>query len=143
MKIEYQMSRSRGPHGEAVYIPMVPFQFRRAGGGTVGDYALVDSGATRSFFHAKYATEIGIEDIESGPREEFYGITGDYIPGYCHDVTLVFENNPIPASIPFCPDFPEEEFSGILGRVDFFSLYRIRFIEKKCSMEFMPDISGG
>ncbi len=74
---------------------------------------------------------------------EFYGITGGYIPGYRHDVTLVFENNPIPASIPFCPEFPEEEFSGILGREDFFSLYRIRFIEKKRSMEFIPDMSDG
>ncbi len=143
MKIKYQLSRSRGPHGEETYIPMVPFQFRMAGGGCVGGYALVDSGATRSFFHAKYATEIGIEDIESGPLEKFYGITGGYIPGYRHDVTLVFENNPIPASIPFCPDFPDEEFSGILGRKDFFSLYRIRFIEKKRSMEFMPDMSDG
>ncbi len=141
MKIEYQ--KTRGPHGKAVYIPIVPFQFRRAGGGTVGGYALVDSGATRSFFDAKYATEIGIEDVESGPREEFFGITGDCLAGYCHDVTLVFENNPIPVSIPFCPGFPDEEFSGILGREDFFSLYRIRFIEKKRSMEFVSERSGG
>ena len=63
MKIEYQ--KTTGLHGEAVYIPMVPFQFRKAGGGTVGGYALVDSGATRSFFDAKYATGIGIEDVES------------------------------------------------------------------------------
>ena len=94
MKIEYQ--KTRGPHGEAVYIPMVPFAFRRVGGGTVGGYALVDSGATRSFFHAKYATEIGIEDVESGPRvDECIAYSKPSSP----NGSLWYDANPFPPTL--------------------------------------------
>ena len=39
--------------------------------------ALVDSGATASIFHADFAEDLGIEDVESGEQLPFYGISGD------------------------------------------------------------------
>ncbi len=137
MKFEYQ--KRPGTRGEAVWIPMIPVQFRKVGGGTLGAYALVDSGASRSFFDAEYAARLGIEDLEAGQREEFYGITGHSLVGYRHTVTMLLGNNPIEISMAFCPNFDQDVFNGILGQEDFFSLFRIKFSRTKRSIAIVPE----
>ena len=137
MKFEYQ--KYQGDKGEALFMPNIPVMFRKPEGGTLGAYALVDSGAGRSFFDAEYAAGLGIEDVESGKRIEFVGITGHILIGYFHDVTLLVGGHPYPMSVAFCPDFPVTWFAGVLGQEDFFTLFRIRFVFTKKEIEIVPE----
>lgn len=137
MKFEYQ--KRPGPHGLAMWVPIIPVQFQKPEGGTLGAYGLVDSGATRSFFDAEYAAGLGIENLESGQSEEFTGVTGHSLTGYRHDVTMLVGGNPVEINLAFCPKFDQDVFNGILGQEDFFRLFRIKFSRAKRSIEIVPE----
>lgn len=141
MKFEYM--KMEGEQGRAVFMPIIPVLFKKPEGGTLGAYALVDSGAGRSFFDAEYAIQLGIQDIEAGQKEEFLGITGHVLTGYRHEVTLLVGGNPFVISIAFCPNFSPDVFHGILGQEDFFSLFRIKFSYVKSQIELVPEHSAG
>ena len=135
MQFEYQ--KRLGPHGEAIWVAMIPVLFRKPGGGTLGAYGLVDSGASRSFFDAEYAAGLGIDDLESGESEDFTGITGHSIRGYRHTITMVVGGIPIEIGMYFCPEFHADVFNGILGQEDFFDLCPIKFTRRKRKIELM------
>lgn len=60
--------------GGLAYYPMVPVTLVGVRGLSVSTYALLDSGADSTIFHAKWAKKIGL-DLRSGRPERLRGMT--------------------------------------------------------------------
>ncbi len=103
--------------------PIIPIVLRRDDVECKTD-ALVDPGADASLFHAEYAAEIGIDNIEDGEPMPFHGISGAPLRAYRHVITLEVGGNVFPDfDIAFSRDLSPDSFN-ILGQADFFGLSR-------------------
>jgi len=95
------------------------------------------SGAGRSIFDAQLAQAVGVIDIESGTKEQFEGVSGHFLFGYRHDVDLIVGGNLFAnVSIAFSRDMPDNA-TNILGQLDFFDLFPIKFTFRKKEIELM------
>jgi hypothetical protein len=103
--------------------------------------ALIDSGANASVFHRDYAVDLGIENLESGERMEFYGIKGTPLIGYAHEVSLEVDGKHFGTSkIAFSDELSPESFN-ILGQREFFALFSIMFSYSKLEVELMAPVT--
>lgn len=124
MELRYQRRRqSLNPFAPLSLKPFVEvsLSYKRR---SVKVWALLDSGADVSIFHASLGTLLGI-NIEQGLKQSFRGISGQ-VDGYFHEVTLglVGEMNTIPVAVAFGE---LEGVSAILGQADFFQHHQITF----------------
>lgn len=121
-------------HGQ--YYPIIPVTIRHDGFSSMTD-ALVDSGANASIFHAAYAEEIGIGNIQSGTPVDFVGISGAPVRGYRHEVAIEVGGNRFENfSIAFSHDLSPDSFN-ILGQEEFFVLFPIKFTFSKLEIVLM------
>lgn len=87
MKFDYlKQPNFTNPAQEWSSRPLIPVRLLREGR-HLDVYALIDSGADASLFHASIAKELGI-DVGSGRKERFFGISGDGIDVFVHPVRL-------------------------------------------------------
>jgi hypothetical protein len=84
--------------------------------------ALIDSGATRSLFHADIASHIGL-DIKSGEIEITQGIGGSETT-YLHEITLYLPGGSVKTKVGFKEKLP---VAGLLGMKGFFEFFRVTF----------------
>jgi len=120
--------------GYSCLVPIIPVTVSNADQ-CVACEALVDSGAGRSIFNAQLADAIGIFDVESGIKEQFEGVSGRFLFGYRHDVDLIVGGNRFAnVSIAFSRDMPDNA-TNILGQLDFFDLFPIKFTYSKREIE--------
>lgn len=119
-----------------LYHPIIPVTLYRNDHASPTD-ALVDSGANASIFHADYAEDIGIANIESGSPVEFVGISGAPVRGYRHEVTLDIGGHKFAnLSIAFSHDLSPDSFN-ILGQEEFFALFPVKFTFSKLELTLM------
>jgi hypothetical protein len=84
--------------------------------------AIIDSGATRTMFHADFAKHLGI-DLTKCQTERTVGIGGDEIT-YLHNVNLFVPGGPIVIKAAFKENLP---IAGLLGMAGFFEHFRVTF----------------
>ena len=117
-------------------MPVIPVTLTK-GEHSIAVEALVDSGASKCIFDAQFAKKLGINDVEAGRRELFYGIAGDPVIGYFHKVTLEIGGNPFPeVDIAFSFEIPDDAVN-ILGQQGFFELCPIKFTYAKKEIDVM------
>ena len=85
--------------------------------------AIVDSGATRTTFHAQIGRALGF-DIEKGELEEPIGITGKAAKTYVHDIALYAPGGVIQTKAAFSDELP---CAGLLGMRGFFEHFKVTF----------------
>lgn len=102
-------------------------------------YALLDTGADYNLFHADLAELIGIRDVRNDKEQELFGIEGEGIKSYFHDIIIEaggwkfksysgftnFEGKRTLDKMPY----------GILGQVGFFEYFKVTFDYEKQEME--------
>lgn len=77
--------------------------------------AMIDTGASRSIFHAQIGRRIGF-NIEKGEEETTYGVSGKATKLYLHPVSIYVASTIITVTAGFCDDLP---LGGLLGRRGF------------------------
>jgi hypothetical protein len=85
--------------------------------------AFIDSGASRTIFHASIGRALGFQ-IEKGELEEPLGITGKPSKTYIHDIALYVPGGVIQIRGAFSEDLP---VAGILGMEGFFEHFKLTF----------------
>lgn len=82
-------------------------------------FALIDSGADASLFHADVARDLLI-DVESGRRQQLFGASGHPLTAYFHTVDLQIIGSPevMTLEVGFTDDMP---LTALLGQADFLS----------------------
>lgn len=136
MKFDYRkIPSSNNPADPWVNVPHLPIRLSIQDR-SIDMYALVDSGADASLFHASLAAKLGI-NLTSGLKHSFMGISGDKVEGYFHTVRLqVIGMN---ESIEIAVAFTESPGVGaLLGQADFFENYQVKFERYKKRMEINP-----
>ena len=119
-----------------LYHPIIPVTLYCNGRSSATD-ALVDSGANASIFHAAYAEDLGIDNVEDGSLVEFVGISGAPVRGYRHEVSLEVGGSSFAnLSIAFSDDLSPDSFN-ILGQEEFFALFPIKFTFSKREITLM------
>ncbi len=112
----------------------------RSGSQMMPTQMLVDSGAQDTLIHADFAPALGI-DISKCPTQRVGGITGAR-EGYVHSVLIEFPglSDSITVNAIFVPDMG---INGLLGQLDFFSAYYVRFDRPnlKFSLKKVPQLS--
>jgi hypothetical protein len=85
--------------------------------------AYIDSGASRTTFHASIGKALGFE-VEKGELEEAMGISGKPSKTYLHDMAFYVPGGVIQIRGAFSNDLP---VAGILGMGGFFEHFRVTF----------------
>jgi len=95
--------------------------------------AMIDSGATRCFFHSSIGQQIGL-DIKRGRLEEIMGINGTGNRSYLHDIALYVPGGPVQITAAFSDELP---LAGLLGMEGFFEYFRVTFdpTAKQCELK--------
>ncbi len=142
MKIKKQYEKH--PHKKTLALPGVTHIFRpwinvRLINGerkTLYFKALIDSGSDYTIFPADAGRVIGI-DIETGPTVEIFGITGDKIGGYFHDIIL--DVGGYRGKIRGCfVDVSPLKGLGILGTFGFFDRFKVTLNHNKGKIFLEP-----
>ncbi len=121
---------------EGHYKPIIDLVLSRPGL-SIRTSALVDSGADASLFHAAYARELAIENLEDGSEVSFFGISGAPLRAYAHEISIEVGGNRFgPLQIAFSHDLSPDSFN-ILGQKDFFSLFPVKFTYRKGEIHLM------
>jgi hypothetical protein len=84
--------------------------------------AIIDSGATRTLFHADLASNLGL-DLKSGAVELTHGI-GAREATYLHDISLYVPGGAVTIKAGFKERLP---IAGLLGMNGFFEFFKITF----------------
>jgi len=105
-------------------------------------YVLLDSGADYNLFHADLAELIGIKDYKSGKEQKMFGIEGDGIMSYFHDIIIEIGGWKYKAYSGFT-DFEGKKSHdkmpyGILGQIGFFEYFNVSFDYSKVQIEIRP-----
>lgn len=85
--------------------------------------AIIDSGATRTTFHASIGEAIGL-DIDKGELEEPMSITGKKGKTYIHEIDLYLPGGVVRTRVAFSQELP---VAGLLGMMGFFEHFKITF----------------
>jgi hypothetical protein len=136
MKFDYLKQRSSiDPARPLISRPIVPIRVKHKAV-DIDVYALVDSGADASLFHADIAKDLLI-DFEAGRRHELFGVSGHSIVAYFHEVSLqvIGSKESIKVEIAFTDSTP---FPALLGQIDFFEHHQIKFERYKERIEINP-----
>lgn len=136
MKFDYVKQRSSvDPSRPSISRPLIPIRVKHKAVNT-DVYALVDSGADASLFHADIARDLLI-DLESGHRHELFGVSGHSIVAYFHEVILqvIGSKESVKVEIAFTDSTP---FPALLGQLDFFEHHQIKFERYKERLKINP-----
>ena len=114
-----------------IELPLIPVAFKNGG----GCLCLIDSGADYCYLDARIGEALGIV-VRSGKFFKSKGITGTEFSAYFHKISFIvggwdYEGNfgfSYELGMPF----------GILGRDDFFTLFRITFKHPKKVIDIVP-----
>jgi hypothetical protein len=136
MKFDYlKVPQEDSPSAPWLLKPHVKVRLS-AGSKSVGVFALIDSGADASLFHASLAEVLGI-NLTSGMEHRFFGIEGKPVIAYFHKVRLQLVG--MPGSLDIAVAFTNSEGVGaLLGQADFFHHYKVTFERYKERMEISP-----
>ena len=103
-------------------IPVILVKNRKV----VGYEALLDTGADYNVFHSEIAEILGI-DLTKGKSKKIYGLGGQHIKGYVHNVELKLQGfSSFKSEIVFSKQIPEHSI-GVLGNTGFFDHYEVIF----------------
>jgi predicted aspartyl protease len=104
-------------------------------------YALLDTGADYNLFHADMAEIIGVEYGE-GKRQTMFGIEGEGISSYFHDIIVEIGGWKYKAYSGFSNFEGEKNLDkmpyGILGQAGFFDIFKVSFDYQKKEIEITP-----
>jgi hypothetical protein len=114
-----------------IELPLIPVAFKKEG----GCFCLIDSGADYSYLDANIGEALGL-DVKSGKIFRSKGITGREFTAYFHKINFIvggwnFEGN-------FGFSYELGTPFGILGRDDFFTLFKITFKHPKKIIDIVP-----
>lgn len=112
--------------------PVIPIWLIR-GGKRIGYLALIDSGADLCIFHAEIGELIGLV-VESGKLLQYYGISGQQLTAYFHDVKIEVGGYEFDCWAGFSRDIDNLPY-GLLGQLGFFNLFNVLFDYNKGRIE--------
>jgi hypothetical protein len=84
--------------------------------------AVIDSGATRTLFHADFLSHLGV-DLAAGEVEITQGIGGRERT-YLHEIALYIPGGPVKIKAAFKDGLP---VAGLLGMQGFFEFFKVSF----------------
>lgn len=120
---------------QKILRPVIPISVSYKNGKPVKYFALVDSGADRSYFAAEIAPLVGIPNYETGHREDVSGINGKS-DAYFHKVTISVGGWPYEMEVGFMEKSSLTMLGyGVLGHRPFFELFSVKFDFEKEEIE--------
>lgn len=111
--------------GQALFMPMLRVQISLPvpnAESTPAFEAMIDSGASRSIFHADFAAYLGL-NLEDGLAETANGVDGP-VTTWLHRITLRLPGGTTAILAGFKEGLP---FAGLLGMHGFFDQFRVTF----------------
>ncbi len=112
--------------------PVIPISLIN-GEKSVRHFAIIDSGADLCIFHAELGEQIGIA-VESGKLLRFYGISGEQLMAYFHDIKIEVGGYEFDCYAGFSRDLSNLPY-GLLGQLGFFNLFNVLFDYNKERIE--------
>jgi hypothetical protein len=139
MKFKYQKIPAKEseafPERKFILRPIIPV-ILEYGKRKVGYWALIDSGADYSIFHADIG-EILELDIRSGKKETFGGIGGGKFTAYFHLINAKIGFWKYKFYCGFSYDIPPFGY-GVLGQKGFFDIFIVKFDLVREEIEVEP-----
>ena len=128
------------PRRKALYSPVIPIHIYSADlKHRIHHYALLDTGADYNLFHADLLEVLGVDDVDSGKRQDLFGIEGKGVTTYFHNVIIGIGDWRYKAFTGFTDygmvNSPDQMSYGILGQVGFFERFKVAFDYKKREIE--------
>jgi hypothetical protein len=129
------------PRRRAMYRPIIPIhmyspdlKYR------IQHYALLDTGADYNLFHADFLNVLNGDYLEEGKREDVFGIEGNGVATYFHDVVIEIGSwrYKTPTGFTNSGMVTAPEMSGILGEVGFFNHFKVTFDYEKRQIDIKP-----
>ena len=114
-----------------IELPLIPIAFKNGG----GCFCLIDSGADYSYLNSSIGEALGI-DIKSGKIFKSKGITGRVFTAYFHRINFIIGGWDYESNFGFSYELGTP--FGILGRDDFFNLFKIIFKHPKRIIDIVP-----
>jgi len=122
------------PRRRSATRPVIPVTLIN-GDEKVTNLAIIDSGADLCIFHAEIGEQIGLV-VESGKVLQYYGISGQQLTAYFHDVKIEVGGYEFDCWAGFSRDIDNLPY-GLLGQVGFFDLFNIVFDYNKERIELI------
>ncbi len=121
------------------YRPVLPFTISYNKGTPIKYFALVDSGADKTYIASELASVIGISDLKTGRKESVSGINGAPNNVYFHPVTINIGgwDFDIEAGFMEGSNLTSNGY-GILGQIGLFDNCIVKFNFRKLEMEITP-----
>ena len=114
---------------KVVWRPIIPIILIK-GKKLVGYEALIDSGADHNIFHGDLAEIIGLK-LTSGKSRKVYGLSGEPIKGYIHNIVIKpIGMKEFSTPVIFSLQIPKHSL-GVLGNIGFFDKFEVSFDYKK------------
>ena len=112
--------------------PVIPIQLIK-GEKRIRYFVLIDSGTDLCIFHAEIGELIGLV-VESGKVLKYYGISGQQLTAYFHDVKIEVGGYEFDCWAGFSRDIDKLPY-GLLGQLGFFNLFNVLFDYKNERIE--------
>ena len=114
--------------------PVIPIRLIK-GEKSIRYFVLIDSGADLCIFHAEIGELIGLV-VESGKVLQYYGISGQQLTAYFHDVKIEVGGYEFDCWAGFSRDIDNLPY-GLLGQLGFFNLFNVVFDYNKERIELI------
>lgn len=129
------------PDGKRYYFPLVNIELIFPLRGSFLTKALVDSGADRSLFDIEILEGRGI-DIKNQPPIRCRAAAGLVFDAWEFPIEARFQGRKFQLQTKFCymrkPNSREPKGFNLLGREDFFRVFRVEFNQRKKNMDIRP-----
>jgi predicted aspartyl protease len=132
MKFKYrQLSDSSDPSKKPWKVPLLPVRLYH-GDQHIDVLALIDTGAADCLFDHEIGEALGV-DLKSGTEKEYYGIGGQSVKGYVHEIQLQIHgfNELINIEAGFIESLP----ISLLGQTGFFDNYQVTLMRYRGRFE--------
>lgn len=121
MKFRYKKIQQK------ILRPVIPISVSYKNGKPAKYFALIDSGADRSYLAAEIASLIGIPNYKLGQKDTVSGINGKS-DAYFHKVTVSVGGWPLEMEVGFMEKSSLTMLGyGVLGHRPFFELFSVKF----------------
>lgn len=124
---------------KGTYRPVLPFTISYNKGTPIKYFALVDSGADKTYIASEMAPILGISNLKSGKKNSVSGISGVPNNVYFHPITINIGgwNFDIEAGFMEGSNLTSNGY-GILGQIGLFDNCTVKFNFRKLEMEITP-----
>lgn len=132
MKFKYRhLADSSDPSKKRWKVPLLPVRLHY-NGQHVDVLSLIDTGAADCLFDHEVAEALGI-DMKSGVEKVYYGIGGQSVTGYIHELQMqvLGFNEWIDIEAGFIEELP----ISLLGQSGFFDYYQVTFMRYRGRFE--------